>query len=189
MRRLWTAFAVLIATLAMSPTVQAGISVEVDIRSQRMTVSEDGAVVAVWPVSTARRGKVTPTGQWRPVSMRRIHYSSLYDNAPMPYAIFFSGNYAIHGTTAVRQLGRPASAGCVRLSPAHARELFAMVQRRGMAATRIAIRHGGGDATMARATPRRFVPVQRAATRAPLRATALAAIEPAPVMVLRGAIE
>jgi len=58
-------------------------------------------------------------------------HSAKYDNAPMPHSIFFHGQYAIHGTNAVRNLGRPASHGCIRLSPAHAATLFAMVRRQG----------------------------------------------------------
>jgi L,D-transpeptidase catalytic domain len=57
--------------------------------------------------------------------------SARYDNAQMPHSIFFYGQYAIHGTNAVGKLGRAASHGCVRLSPAHAATLFAMVHRQG----------------------------------------------------------
>jgi hypothetical protein len=49
----------------------------------------------------------------------------------MPHSIFFYGQYAIHGTTAVGNLGSPASHGCIRLSPANAATLFAMVQSQG----------------------------------------------------------
>ena len=38
----------------------------------------------------------------------------------MPHLLFFRGGYAIHGTGSIRQLGRPASHGCVRLHPANA---------------------------------------------------------------------
>ena len=58
-------------------------------------------------------------------------HSAKYGNAPMPHSIFFYGQYAIHGTTAVGNLGRPASHGCVRFSPGNAATLFAMVQRQG----------------------------------------------------------
>jgi len=57
-----------------------------------------------------------------------MHYSKKYDNAPMPYSIFFTGGYAIHGTPHVGNLGRPASHGCVRLSPANARTLYGIVK-------------------------------------------------------------
>ena len=58
-------------------------------------------------------------------------HSAKYNNAPMPHAIFFYGQYAIHGTNAVGALGSPASHGCIRLSPQHAALLFAMVQSEG----------------------------------------------------------
>ena len=61
-----------------------------------------------------------------------MHYSSLYDNAPMPHSIFFRGNYAIHGTNHIKSLGRPASHGCVRLAPGNARVLFDLVRGVGM---------------------------------------------------------
>ena len=60
-------------------------------------------------------------------------HSAKYGNAPMPHSIFFYGQYAIHGTTAVGSLGHPASHGCVRLSPEHAATLFVMVQAQGAA--------------------------------------------------------
>ncbi len=100
---------------------------------------QDGIVQHVWPVSTAREGKVTPVGTFTPYLLKRMHYSTLYDNAPMPWSIFFAGNYAIHGTTAVDRLGTPASAGCVRLAPENAQLLFDAVQAVGLAQTRIVI--------------------------------------------------
>ena len=55
----------------------------------------------------------------------------------MPYAIFYDGHYAIHGTTQISRLGRPASKGCVRLHPSNAAVLFALVQKEGTGNTRI----------------------------------------------------
>ena len=74
-------------------------------------------------------------------------HSAKYNNAPMPHSIFFYGQYAIHGTNAVGALGSPASHGCIRLSPAHAAMLFAMVQAQG-AQIRI---EGSGQAQVAHA--------------------------------------
>jgi len=68
-----------------------------------------------------------------------MHYSSLYDDAPMPYSIFFRGGYAVHGTTEIRNLGRAVSHGCVRLSPDNARSLFELVQSHGLRNTTIEI--------------------------------------------------
>ena len=68
-----------------------------------MSVTVDGVHRYTWAVSTGVDG--TPSGTFRPQSLSRNHRSSLYGNAPMPYSIFYNGNFAIHGTTAVSQLG------------------------------------------------------------------------------------
>jgi lipoprotein-anchoring transpeptidase ErfK/SrfK len=72
-------------------------------------------------------------------SLSRYHRSSLFNNAPMPYSIFYDGHYAIHGTTQIAQLGGPASRGCVRLHPSNAAILFALVQKEGLSNTQIVI--------------------------------------------------
>ena len=94
-----------------------------------MSTSSSGSYT--WPVSTARSGYSTPRGSYAPTGLQRMHYSKKYHMSPMPYSIFFRGGYAIHGTYATGALGRPASHGCVRLSPAHAAQLYHMVQTEG----------------------------------------------------------
>jgi hypothetical protein len=106
-----------------------------------MTVKQMGGDTYVWPISSAAYGYTTPTGTFRPTWMSRMHYSKQYDLAPMPNAIFFHRGAAIHGTQAIRQLGRPASHGCVRLAPRNAATLFALVNRHGKAQTKIVV-HG-----------------------------------------------
>lgn len=107
------------------------IVARVSIGMQTMHVYLDGQMLYEWPVSTARSGKITPTGSWTAQWLSRNHRSSRYNNAPMPFSIFYHGHYAIHGTDQISRLGRPASAGCVRLHPDHARLLFSMVQEEG----------------------------------------------------------
>ena len=126
-----TASAAVALLLAASSPSAAGVTAQVDNGRQRMTVFVDGAPAYVWPVSTARPGYRTPPGSYRVGRMERMWHSRKYDWSPMPYALFFRGGYAIHGTGAVGRLGRPASHGCVRLAPWHARTLFALVQSRG----------------------------------------------------------
>jgi lipoprotein-anchoring transpeptidase ErfK/SrfK len=123
-------------SLACGPA-GAEIVVTVDKAKQRMFVVVDGEHRYTWPVSTGLGG--TPSGSYRPQILSRNHRSSIFGNAPMPFAIFYSGHYAIHGTTAVAQLGRRASKGCVRLHPSNAAVLFALVQKHGMANTRVLI--------------------------------------------------
>lgn len=130
---------ILALCIAAQPLAAETVRIEVDLSEQEMTVSEDGQALYVWPVSTAREGKCTPTGTFTPYLLKRMHYSTLYDNAPMPWSIFFNGNYAIHGTTQEDKLGSPASAGCVRLSVENAETLFDMVREAGLGETRVVI--------------------------------------------------
>ena len=120
-------------------TALADIMVRIDKRSQTMRVIVDGHLQYIWPVSTGRRGYGTPSGRFRPHRLEPRWYSRKYDMAPMHNAVFFHGGYAIHGTSHIRELGRPASHGCVRLHPAHSRELFDLVRSHGLRRTRISI--------------------------------------------------
>ena len=104
-----------------------------------MQVSVDGRPLYTWPVSTARFGYVTPMGYYHPLRLERIWRSTIYNNAPMPYAIFFRGGFAIHGTYEVGSLGRPASHGCVRLNTGDAATLFSLVEEHGYGGTSIVI--------------------------------------------------
>jgi lipoprotein-anchoring transpeptidase ErfK/SrfK len=134
------AFIVLFAVIGSGEAL-AGVVAQVDISRQVMTVSENGRVLYHWRVSTGRSPFRTPRGTFRPVRMHKMWYSRKYDNAPMPHSIFFHGGYAIHGTDAVANLGRPASHGCVRLDPGHARTLYNLVKARGARNTRIVLQN------------------------------------------------
>jgi lipoprotein-anchoring transpeptidase ErfK/SrfK len=123
--------------LPLAGIAQAEVVVTVDKATQRMAVVVDGEHLYTWPVSTGLGG--TPSGRFRPYTLSRYHRSRIFGNAPMPYAIFYSGHYAIHGTIAVAQLGTRASKGCVRLHPSNAAVLFALVQKYGLANTRIVV--------------------------------------------------
>jgi len=132
MPRFLSALAVLALLVCGSARADAGIVVTVDKTIQRLTVEVDGVTRYQWPVSTARWGYRTPNGTYRPQWLARKWFSTIYDGSPMPYSIFFNGGYAIHGSYEISRLGRPASHGCIRLHPANAAILFALVQpRRG----------------------------------------------------------
>jgi len=113
-------------------TVQKGsIKVKIMLSTQRMKVFKNNKLLYKWKVSTARKGHKTPKGNFKVQLMKKMHYSSLYNNAPMPYTIFYDGNYAIHGTSKIRKLGRPASHGCVRLHTRNAKKLYTLVRKNG----------------------------------------------------------
>lgn len=130
MPRLAILLIILTSCLASSAPAWATVRIHIDLTTQRMQVDSSSGSWS-WPVSTARDGYVTPPGEYEPTGMERMHYSQKYDNAPMPYSIFFYGGYAIHGSYATGSLGRPASHGCIRLSPGHARKLYDMVAAEG----------------------------------------------------------
>jgi lipoprotein-anchoring transpeptidase ErfK/SrfK len=113
--------------------------VQIDLSDQEMIVAPDGKEAYRWPVSTARPGHVTPVGTYQPQWFSRWHKSSIYNTAPMPFSIFFHGNYAIHGTDQINRLGRPASAGCVRLHPENAAVLWELVHSVGKDQTWIVV--------------------------------------------------
>jgi len=112
-------------------SAEAKLEILVEKASQRMVVIQDGYMRYIWPVSTGRDALETPNGTYRPQRLERSWFSSAYYNSPMPYSIFFHNGYAIHGSTAINQLGGPASHGCVRLHPHHASLLFGLVQQEG----------------------------------------------------------
>lgn len=125
--------------VAQIPVEPAPIVVTISVPKQQMVLTLHGVEMYRWPVSTGGHGAITPKGTFKVQSMHVITYSRLFNNAPMPFAIFYDGHYAIHGTTAINLLGRPASKGCVRLHPANAKILFDMVKARGAQSLQVVV--------------------------------------------------
>jgi hypothetical protein len=144
---------------------RAELLIRVDQSTQRMAVVVDGAQVYEWPVSTGRPGFETPTGAFRPNRMDADHYSQEYDQAPMPYAVFFDlKGHAIHGS--FDPIGRPAAShGCVRLAPTNAAKLFALIAQQKMANTRVEI---SGDVKIALRNHKATVTAQASGQPAPV---------------------
>lgn len=119
-----------ISLCAWTGAANAAAHIHINLSTQTMHVQSSSGSYS-WPVSTARAGYYTPRGSFAPTGMQPMHYSRKYHMSPMPHSIFFRGGYAIHGSYETGSLGRPASHGCVRLSPGHAAMLYQMVQREG----------------------------------------------------------
>ena len=119
-----------ILALAAPGAAIARVEIFVDLDNQRMRVVKQNGESVVWKISSGRDGFETPTGKFNVQRLDADHLSDEYDQAPMPYAIFFSRGLAIHGTTE-RGLGRPASHGCVRLAVPNARQLYSWVEQYG----------------------------------------------------------
>jgi hypothetical protein len=134
-----------VASLPAAPLEQAAetapvsVVARIDLSEQHMYVYVDDVFMYRWPVSTARARYVTPRGFYKAEWLSRYHRSRKYDWAPMPWSVFFYKGYAIHGTTEIKRLGRPASHGCVRLHPDNAKIFFELVKERGLDRTLISV--------------------------------------------------
>src|SRR4029078_5020347 len=70
-------FFVLFCILPAAPN----ILIEIDKSAQRMTVSQDGAQLYAWPVSTGQRGYDTPSGDYKPFRMTTDHFRRQWERA------------------------------------------------------------------------------------------------------------
>jgi len=167
MARLFGVLAFVLACWAGLASAQAKVDIRVDIAAQRMSVATSDGETYSWAISSGRKGFRSPNGVYRPTRLERSWHSRKYGGA-MPHAVFFRGGYAIHGTNAVGALGRPASHGCIRLHPAHAAKLFALVKKHGPSDTRIALNGAASDSLsrFAKASPRGPAAIAKAKVKA-----------------------
>ncbi|HBJ82622.1 MAG TPA: hypothetical protein DDZ88_01850 [Verrucomicrobiales bacterium] len=95
-------------TLVVSPQ-----RVEVSLKNQQLRGWQGRRLVLQTRISSGRNGR-TPAGEFRAGPYRaRMHRSSLYQNAPMPWSVQINGHVFIHGFTSVPNY--PASHGCIRV--------------------------------------------------------------------------
>ncbi|ALG14589.1 hypothetical protein AOZ06_06415 [Kibdelosporangium phytohabitans] len=71
------------------------------------------------PITHGRKGYATPPGSFRVQFKNKNHKSSIFNNAPMPWSVFFNGGIAFHQGSL-----REKSHGCIHLSPAAAQKFF-----------------------------------------------------------------
>jgi peptidoglycan hydrolase-like protein with peptidoglycan-binding domain len=106
---------------ALAPAqVRTGTYVEVDVGRQVLKVLSDGTVVRIHDVSTGKAATSTPIGRFR--VERRIDGWRTSRLGTMWRPAYFSGGYAIHGSSSVPPY--PASHGCVRLTNASMNRLW-----------------------------------------------------------------
>lgn len=128
------------AVLILGQAAHSDLLIQIDKSAQRMTVTVNGQQLYYWPVSTGGNGYDTPSGTFKPFRMEIDHYSDEYDQAPMPYSIFFTDTgIAMHGTYEARNLGHAVSHGCVRLSVKNAATLWGLVKQEKMANTKVVL--------------------------------------------------
>src|ERR1700746_1756537 len=111
------------------------LQIIISIADQRVSLFDNGALIARSSASTGTQGHPTPLGVFSVISKQRWHRSNIYSAAPMPYMqrITWSG-IALHAGVVP---GHPASHGCIRLKNDFAIRLWHLTKR----GTRVIIAH------------------------------------------------
>jgi lipoprotein-anchoring transpeptidase ErfK/SrfK len=104
--------------------VPAGpIVVTVDLDARVLSVFRGGHEIGATAVLLGTQEKPTPLGVFPIIWKKADHYSSIYDNAPMPFTQRLTNDgIAIHGTLVEKGY---ASHGCVGVPDDFAKKLFA----------------------------------------------------------------
>ena len=102
------------------------VVIVVSLPEQLVHVYRNGLTIGVSTCSTGKPGNRTPTGVFTILQKHADHYSSTYNNAPMPnmQRLTWRG-VALH---AGNLPGYPASHGCVRLPKNFSKLLFSVTQ-------------------------------------------------------------
>jgi lipoprotein-anchoring transpeptidase ErfK/SrfK len=116
-------------------TPKGPLQIIISIADQRLSLYDNGALIARSAVSTGIQRHPTPLGVFSVISKQRWHRSNIYSAAPMPYMqrITWSG-IALHAGVLP---GYPASHGCIRLTNGFAIRLWHLTKR----GTRVIIAH------------------------------------------------
>lgn len=100
--------------------------IEINVSSQRLIAWEGKTPVYAILISTGKAATPTKLGVF--AIQTRDRYARMrgadYDIADVPYTMYYSGNYAIHGAYWHHRFGTPVSHGCVNLAVDHAGWLF-----------------------------------------------------------------
>jgi len=103
------------------------LQIIISIADQRISLYENGVLIARSSVSTGVEGHPTPLGVFSVLSKQKWHRSNIYSAAPMPYMqrLTWSG-IALH---AGHLPGYPASHGCIRVTNDFATRLWHLTKR------------------------------------------------------------
>ena len=100
--------------------------IEVKLSTQRLIAWEGKTPVHAVIVSTGKADTPTPSGVF---AIQSKYWSTRmqgddYDVPDVPYTMYYSGGYGIHGAYWHHNFGTPVSHGCVNVAVDHARWLF-----------------------------------------------------------------
>jgi hypothetical protein len=96
----------------------------VDIGKGFLALYAQGELQRVFPISGGRAEKATPLMDFKIAKKEEEHWSTIYDTW-MPWSLLLKLPYYIHGGALP---GRSDSAGCIRLFPHDAEELYHLVE-------------------------------------------------------------
>jgi hypothetical protein len=142
---------------ALKAAAKGPLQIIISISDQRISLYDNGVLIARSSVSTGVKNHPTPLGVFSVISKSRFHRSNIYSNAPMPYMqrITWSG-IALHAGILP---GYPASHGCIRLTNDFAVRLWHLTKR----GTRVIVARD--DLQPAEiSNPRLFVPTPKVAS-------------------------
>jgi len=102
------------------------IVITADLKAETLSVFRGGYEIGVAAILFGATDKPSPTGRFPILQKDADHYSNLYDNAPMPYALRLTQDGVfIHGSE-VEWGG--ATHGCLGVPTAFAKKLFDVVK-------------------------------------------------------------
>jgi lipoprotein-anchoring transpeptidase ErfK/SrfK len=105
-----------------SRSLAGDVVIVVSLPQQLVHVYRGGVRIGTSTISSGKPGHDTPTGVFTILQKQKMHHSTLYDDAPMPFMqrLTWDG-VAMH---AGRLPGYPASHGCIRLPAEFAEALY-----------------------------------------------------------------
>jgi lipoprotein-anchoring transpeptidase ErfK/SrfK len=91
---------------------------------QAWLISNGKVVLGPVSITSGKKGERTPTGMHRVLWKDKDHESEEFDDAPMPFSVFFAdGGIAFHTGSL-----RAQSSGCIHLSNSVAKRFFSFLK-------------------------------------------------------------
>ncbi len=100
--------------------------IQIKLSNQRLTAWEGDKPVYTFIISTGKKSTPTPTGVFKIQSKQKSArmQGEDYDIPNVPYTMYYSGSYGIHGAYWHKKFGTPVSHGCTNIAPKNAKLLF-----------------------------------------------------------------
>lgn len=95
--------------------------IDINLTTQKLSAYNVGGLVLSTPISSGKRGFATIQGKFqvtRKVLSQRLAgrlHGEIWDIPNVPFIMYFSGSFAIHGAYWHNDFGHPVSHGCVNV--------------------------------------------------------------------------